>query len=209
MQMPNWTTEDLTPCCLNHNSLEAVFSKTPLASARAVAYERAALLASLGLTPEAIMAFLVCRNANLHSTSSASVIRRLAYLHDELCIPRDRLCVLVANNTRMLDYSVERRYKPHVRFFMRYFQMGAADIGKLVLRNPRLLMVRFLSRLSRCARGSHRSVAGRELASACACASGRVQEAVLRTPQARGTVGRVNRSENPGCHRHHANYGVP
>ena len=143
MQLATWTIDDLSTRCLDGHAFHVLARKAGLSARRAVIYERACLLTSLGMHPSRVLRYLTCRDEAQHSVSTGAFVAKLTYLLQDLAIPRRRVCGMLARNPRLLDYSLQRTMRPRAEFFQQYLALpDLAAVGKCVVRSPRLLWVR-------------------------------------------------------------------
>ena len=144
LQMEHWTPEHLDPRCMHPDTVTLFVVEMGYRTRerpRAI-YEICCLLASLGAPPAAIRQFLLSRYNGDQRQGAKSIIRCIAYLHQELALTRAQITKVVTHNSRIFDYSLERTIEPRVRLFKEYWGVEAPAVGAAVRQNPRMLWVR-------------------------------------------------------------------
>lgn len=103
-------------------------------------------MACVGVPPTKLKGFLT-RGTEFGQCGFASIIPKLTFLHEELCMDRATLAALCTVHSRLLDYSLEFTMKKRVSFFKAYLDVDGRQLGRIVSKHPRLLWVRAPSRV--------------------------------------------------------------
>lgn len=135
----DWDPRQITPRCVDRAAYSAVARQWDVRDTDNF-WERACVMACLGVPPEKLKRYL-SRGTNFGQCGFDSMIPKLIFFHEELCIDRAKLASLCTVHSRLLDYSLENTMRKRVTFFKAYLDVDGRGLGKIVARHPRLLWV--------------------------------------------------------------------